>query len=257
MSRRQTVLEGYCVHNIYYHTQGVLFKKPSLFKVPSINHPALLFSAIRLTLQAPSHKVPEAFKAKSNPTAIEPRMPVKIEVQTSVKLPRQTQTHLEAILDSLPREHLRGIERLRLVDRITDPSLRINAPSAELPGLYHPRQGKQQAWLEVAIGALLPRSQPFFKKLVPRLSFKGNLAAVVFSLVGQHYYLTLRHSIKRGQLETAVRTYTEKQLRRWQEQQHSLRARLFRPLQPTLERWGRALQKRAAHEKKRNQTARS
>jgi len=186
-------------------------------------------------------------------------MPVKIEVQTSVKLPRQTQTHLEAILDSLPREHLRGIERLRLVDQIIDPRLRttVKAAAAELPGLYHPRQGKQQAWLEVAVGALLPRSQPLLKRVVPRLSFKGNLAAVVFSLVGQHYYLTLRHSIKRGQLETAVRTYTEKQLRRWQEQQHSLRARLFRPLQPTLERWGRALQKRAATEKKRNQAARS
>jgi hypothetical protein len=186
-------------------------------------------------------------------------MPVKIEVQTSIKLPRQTQAHMEAILESLPREHLRGIERLRLVDQIIDPRLRttVKSAAAELPGLYHPRQGKQQAWLEVAVGALLPRSQPLLKRVVPRLSFKGNLAAVVFSLVGQHYYLTLRHSVKRGQLETAVRTYTEKQLRRWQEQQHSLRARLFRPLQPTLERWGRALQKRAATEKKRNQTARS
>src|SRR3982750_1698470 len=113
-------------------------------------------------------------------------MPVKIEAQTSVKLPRQTQTHLEAILDSLPREHLRGVERLRLVDQIVDPRLKPtikSATAAELPGLYHPRQGKQQAWLEVAVGALLPRSQPLLKRVLPRLSFKGNLAAVVFSLV--------------------------------------------------------------------------
>jgi hypothetical protein len=185
-------------------------------------------------------------------------MPVKIEDQTGVKHPRQTQKYIEAILDSLPREHLRGIERLRLVDQISDPRLKTSIkPGTDLPGLYHPRQGKQQAWLEVALGTLLPRSQPLFKRVVPRLSFKGNLAAVIFSLVGQHYYLTLRHSVKRGQLETAVRTYTEKQLRRWQEQQHSFRARLFKPLQPTLERWGRALQKRAANEKKRNQAARS
>lgn len=221
---------------------------------------AIRHSDTGLTLTSPSHKVPEAL-GHLNPTDSKSiRMPVKIEVQTSIKLPRQTQTHLEAILESLPREHLRGIERVRLVDQIIDPRLRTtfkSATAAELPGLYHPRQGKQQAWLEIAVGALLPRSQPFFKKLVPRLSFKGNLAAVVFSLVGQHYYMTLRHSVKRGQLETAVRTYTEKQLRRWQEQQHTFRARLFRPLQPTLERWGRALQKRAATEKKRNQTARS
>lgn len=212
-----------------------------------------------MTINLPSHKVPaDPFINRSRRT-FKSKMPVKIEIQTSTKLPRQTQAHLEAILESLPREHLRGIERLRLVDQIIDPRLRtsIKAAAAELPGLYHPRQGKQQAWLEVAVGALLPRAQPFLKRVMPRLSFKGNLAAVVFSLVGQHYYLTLRHSVKRGQLEMAVRTYTEKQLRRWQEQQHSLRARLFRPLQPTLERWGRALQKRAATEKKRNQTARS
>ncbi|HEX8141769.1 MAG TPA: hypothetical protein VF553_04180 [Pyrinomonadaceae bacterium] len=185
-------------------------------------------------------------------------MPVKIEDQTSGKLPRQTQKNIEAILDSIPREHLRGLERLRLVDRIADPRLKANLKAGmELPGLYHPRQGKQGAWLEVALEALLPRSKPFLKRLMPRLSFKGNLAAVIFSLIGQHYYLTLRHSIKKGQLETAVRTYTEKQLRRWQEQQHSFRARLFRPLQPTLERWGKALQKRAAAEKKRNQAART
>jgi hypothetical protein len=185
-------------------------------------------------------------------------MPVKIEVQTSGKLPRHTQTYMEAILDSVPREHLRGLERLRLVDSIYDPRLKTTLKSGtELPGLYHPRQGKQAAWLEVAVEAILPRSKPFLKRLMPRLSFKGNLAAVIFSLVGQHYYLTLRHSIKKSQLEMAVRTYTEKQLRRWQEQQHSFRARLFKPLQPTLERWGRALQKRAAAEKKRNQAARS
>ena len=98
---------------------------------------------------------------------------------------------------------------------------------------------------------LLPRSQPFFKRLLPSLSWKGNLAAVIFSLVGQHYYLTLRHSIKKSQIEPAVRAYTEKHLRAWNEREHSFRARLFKPLQPTLERWARSLQKRAAEEKKR------
>ena len=77
---------------------------------------------------------------------------------------------------------------------------------------------------------------------------------MIFSLVGQHYYLTLRHSIRKGQIEPAVRSYTEKQLRLWNEREHSTRARLFKPIQPTLERWGRALQKRATAEKKRKQS---
>jgi hypothetical protein len=181
-------------------------------------------------------------------------MAIKVEINASAKLPKNVEARVQQILQSVPREHLHGIERLRLVDSITDPRLKTNQKT-DLPGLYHPRQGTQKAWLEVAIDVLLPRQQPFLKRLLPRLSFKANLAAVIFSLVGQHYYLTLRHSVKKGQLETLVRSYTEKQLRAWNEREHSFRARLFKPLQPYLEKWGRALQKRAAAEKKKSRAA--
>jgi hypothetical protein len=181
-------------------------------------------------------------------------MAIKIELETTAKLPKKTQDQIEKILEVVPREHLRGIDRIRLVDAITDPRLKNQQQRTDLPGLYHPKQGAQAAWLEVAAGVLLPRSKPLTKRLMPRLSFKGNLAAIVFSLIGQHYYLTLRHSIKRGQIEPAVRSYTEKHLRSWHERQHTLRSRLFKPFQPTLERWGRSLQKRAAAEKKRKQS---
>jgi hypothetical protein len=181
-------------------------------------------------------------------------MAIKIENQSTRKLPKGISGRIEKMMDSLPREHLRGIERLRLVDKISDPRLKTMPQRTDLPGLYHPRQGAQQAWLEVAVDVLLPPSKPLYKRILPRLSFKGNLAAVIFSLVGQHYYLTLRHSIRKGQIETAVRSYTEKHLRLWNEREHSTRARLFKPIQPTLERWGRALQKRATAEKKRKQS---
>ncbi|HEY0077970.1 MAG TPA: hypothetical protein VGB73_04930 [Pyrinomonadaceae bacterium] len=177
-------------------------------------------------------------------------MAIKIENQSTAKLPRQTEAQIEKMLSSLPREHLRGIDRLRLVDSINDPRLRVPQKTA-LPGLYHPRQGAQPAWIEISTDALLPRSKPLLKRLMPRLSFKGNLAAVVFSLVGQHYYLTLRHSVKRGQIEPAVRAYTEKYLRAWGTREHGLRARLFKPFQPTIERWARSLQRRAAAERKK------
>jgi hypothetical protein len=184
-------------------------------------------------------------------------MAIKIEVETVSKLPKKTASQIEKILECLPREHLRGIERIRLVDNINDPRLKNLQQRSNLPGLYHPKQGAQSAWLEVATGVLLPHSKPFLKRIMPRLSFKGNLAAIIFSLVGQHYYLTLRHSIKRGQIETAVRAYTEKQLRAWHERQNTVRSRLFKPFQPTLEKWGRSLQKRAAAERKRKQSLRS
>lgn len=177
-------------------------------------------------------------------------MAIKIENFSRLPLSGRLETHLHNVFGSLPREHLRGIDKLRLVDSISDP--RIKTSTQQLPGLYHPRQGTQPAWLEIAIGVLLPAGRPFYKKILPKLSLKGNLAAIIFSLVGQHYYLTLRHSVKRNQIETAVRSYTEKQLKAWGQQQQGLRTRLFKPLQPTLEKWSRSLQKRAAANKKRS-----
>ncbi|PYS52573.1 MAG: hypothetical protein DMF68_01180 [Acidobacteria bacterium] len=175
---------------------------------------------------------------------------IKIELPVEAKIPRKTESWINGILEALPREHLRGLERIRLVEAINDPRVK-NLQQADLPGLYHPKQGTKSAWIEVATGVLIPKMRPFTKRIIPRLSFKGNLAAIIYSLVGQHYYLTLRHSIKRGQIEPAVRSYTEKYLRIWHEHQHTVRSRLFKPIQPTLEKWGRSLQKRATQERKR------
>jgi len=178
-------------------------------------------------------------------------VPIKIENQYEGTLPKNTAPLIERALDSLPREHTRGIERVRLVNFISEPRLKGQVEATTLPGLYHPRQGAKGPWLEIAMSVLLPGDKPIHKRIIPRLSFKGNVAAVLFSLVGQHYHLTLRHSVKRTQVEPAVRLYTEKQLKAWNEKQHSLRARIFKPIQPTLERWGKSLQKRAAQEKKK------
>ena len=184
-------------------------------------------------------------------------MAIKIENQFEGKLPKRAIGIIEQAMDSLPREHTRGLERIRLVDAISEPRLRGAIQASDLPGLYHPRQGAKGPWLEIAVEVLLPSKKPIHKRIVPRLSFKGNLAAVLFSLVGQHYHLTLRHSVKKTQIEPAVRLYTEKQLKAWNEKQHSFRARLFKPLQPTLERWGKSLQKRAVAEKKKSLAAKS
>lgn len=180
-------------------------------------------------------------------------MAIKIENQAQTALPRKTESWIEDIINSLPREHLRGVEKIRLVDAITDSRLKGFNQRTELPGLYHPRQGAQTAWLEIAVGVLLPAKKPFYKRLMPRLSFKGNMAAVIYSLFGQHYHLTLRHSVKKGQVEQAVKNYTEKHLRQWHQKQNTFRSKLFKPFEPTLEKWGRSLQKRAAAEQKKKQ----
>ncbi|MBA2340337.1 MAG: hypothetical protein H0V88_08065 [Pyrinomonadaceae bacterium] len=171
---------------------------------------------------------------------------LKIENFTDHKSSAKIVEHVRALIKFVPKEHLRGIERLRLVDSIADARLKSVTPS-KLPGLYHPRQGTQTAWLEIAVETLLPSHASFYKRLLPRLSLKDNIAAVLFSLIGQHYYFTLKHSVKKSQIEILVRSYTEKHLKLRNEREKKLRARLFKPLQPTLERWARQLQKRTVN----------
>jgi hypothetical protein len=177
---------------------------------------------------------------------------IRIENQYEGNLPKGSLQTVEDAFNSLPREHTRGIERIRLVPFISDPRIKSAIQATELPGLYHPKQGPKGPWLEIAVNVLYPVDKPFHKRIVSRLSFKSNLVALVISLVAQHYHMTLRHSLKKTQLEPAIRSYTEKQLKLWNERKHSFRARLFKPLQPTFERWAKSLQKRAAAEKKKS-----
>jgi len=179
---------------------------------------------------------------------------IKMENQATFPLPAYTEEHINKVLDYLPIEHVRGLEKVRLVDFINDPRLKnLDMPAkGDLPGLYHPRAGNQQPWLEMSMGALLQPTESFAKKWMAKSGFKGNLAGLIFSLVGQHYYLTLRHSVKKQGLEPQIRQYAEKNLRAWSEKQNekSWRAKIFKPIRPYLERWGKWLNKKAAQAQK-------
>lgn len=171
-------------------------------------------------------------------------MRLKIDDKSSSQLPNKSLAIIHRIINSIPPDHLRGIERLRIVNTISDTRVKSEL-RASLPGMYHPKQGNQPAWIEIAIDVLLPTSLPFYKRWMQRISFKSNIASTIFSLVGQHYHLTKRHSVRKNQLENLVRNYAQTQLRSWAENEHSMRTRLFKPLQPTFERWAVSLQRRA------------
>jgi len=181
---------------------------------------------------------------------------VRTENQATFALPKDTDAHIGKVLDFIPTEHIRGLEKIRLVDFINDPRLKnLDVPvKGDIPGLYHPRQGNQAPWLEMSMGALLQPTEGFAKKWMAKSSFKGNLAGLLFSLVGQHYYLTLRHSVKKQSLEPQIRQYAEKNLRAWSEKQsvNSFRAKLFKPLRPMIERWAKWLNKKAAQAQKKS-----
>jgi hypothetical protein len=179
---------------------------------------------------------------------------IRIENTASFPLPKDYEASINKVLDFLPIEQIRGVERIKLVDYINDPRLKnMDVPlKGDLPGLYHPRVQNQAPWFEMSMGALLQPTEGFVKKFMAKSSFKGNLAGLIFSLAGQHYYLTLRHSVKKGSLEPQIRQYAEKNLKAWSEKQAegSIRAKLFKPFRPILERWARWLNKKAAQAQK-------
>jgi hypothetical protein len=177
-------------------------------------------------------------------------MSVKIENNTeNQSLPPKLEKTIQSVLAAVPREHLRGLERIRIVGQINNPRLR-SMEVGNLPGLYYPKQGPQPAWIEISLQALLPSSRPWHKRLLANLSLKSNLATLLFSLIGQHHFLTLRHSYKKTQLEPSVRAYTQKHLRLWAEKQSGLRMKLLKPIQPTLEKWAKSLQRKSLAAKK-------
>jgi|SRR5690606_13516720 len=179
---------------------------------------------------------------------------IKIENQATFTLPKGTEEHIRKVLDFLPIEQIRGLERAKLVDFINDPRLKnLDVPmKGDLPGLYHPRAGNAGAWMEISMGALLQPTEGFAKKWMAKTSFKPNLAGLIFSLIGQHYFLTFKHSVKKQNLEPQIRHYAEKNLKAWNAKQNenSIRAKLFKPLRPTIERWAKWLNKKAAAQKR-------
>jgi len=179
-------------------------------------------------------------------------MLVKVENRSGLKLPKKTEETIQDVLGAVPREHLRGLSRVVLVDRII-PDSRVQLPAAtDLPGLYHPRQGGSQPWLEIALNSLLLPSEGFFKRLAARLNYKASLAYLTLSLQAQHYHFTLSHGLKKHQYEGAIRSYVEKHLETWRESQGGWRMKLFKPLRPYLEKWSRKLRKKYEAEKRKS-----
>jgi hypothetical protein len=180
---------------------------------------------------------------------------IRIENQSSIALPKGGVDHIQKVIDYLPIEHIRGLEKVKLVDFINDPRLKnVDVPiKGDLPGLYHPKQGSQNAFLEISMGALLQPTEGFAKRLMAKTSFKSNIAGLIFSLVGQHYFFTFKHSVRKQNLEPQIRQYAEKHLRTWSEgqNQNTVRGRLFKPFRPVLERWARWLNKKAAQAQKK------
>lgn len=178
-------------------------------------------------------------------------MALKIENRATIKAPTYTEQVIQDAFEVIPREHLRGLNRIVLVDFIS-PHQRIQLPNAsQLPGLYHPKMGNEHPYFEIALGVLLPKSEGFMKNLMAKMNFKTNLVSLIYSLQGQHFHLTLSHGVKKGQFESVVRSYMEKYFTLWRERNAGWRAKLFKPFRPMLQKWARKIRAKYEAEQKK------
>ena len=59
---------------------------------------------------------------------------VSIENQSTIALPKGTDEHIQKVLDYLPGEHIRGLEKVKLVDFINDPRFKnMDVPDKRRP----------------------------------------------------------------------------------------------------------------------------
>lgn len=180
-------------------------------------------------------------------------MAIKFDNQATIPAPAKTEQIIISALDVIPREHLRGLNRVVLVDFISPQQQRVQIPNAaELPGIYHPRVGNEHPYLEIALGVLIPTSKGIFQKLAAKLNYKVNLVGIIHSLQAQHYHLTLSHGIKKHQYEKVVRTYMEKYFEAWRERNGGWRSKAFKPIQPFIEKWTKKLKKRYEEEQRKS-----
>lgn len=179
-------------------------------------------------------------------------MALRIENRATIKVPPKTEEIIENAMEVIPREHLRGLNRIVLVDQVSPhPRLQV-ANIAQLPGLYHPRIANEQPYFELALGILVPQNETLFKRFAARMNYKANVVSLIYSLQAQHYHLTLSHGVKKHQYESVVRSYMEKYFELWREKNAGWRTRMFKPLQPFLQKWAKKLRSRYEAEQKKS-----
>jgi hypothetical protein len=177
-------------------------------------------------------------------------MAIKVENAATVQAPvKNVEELIQRAFECVPVEHLRGFSKVVLVDRIEDPRLDA-ALTANLPVLYRPRMpGQTSASGEIAVAVAFPPDANLLKRLLARGQARALVAQFALSLAAQHYLVTLSSRKKKGGgVERAAREYVEKYFAVWRERQGGLRAKLFKPLIPYLERWQKSARKYQAEQ---------
>jgi len=170
-------------------------------------------------------------------------MAIKVENTATIPV-KALEEQVQRAISCVPVEHLRGFSRVVFVDKITDPRVAKDLAD-KLPALYHPRvPGTPSAYGEIALAILLPSNVSWLKKLAAKAQTKALIAQTVLTLLAQHYLVTVSSRKKKGPgIEKAAREYVEKYFKIWRDSQGGIRAKLFKPLVPYLEKWQKTARK--------------
>ena len=178
---------------------------------------------------------------------------IRVENQASFELPKDIEAQIGKILDFLPTEHQRGLERFGLWILSTIRALKIwTFPSKAIFRDLSSEVGNQNAWLEVSMGALYSRPKVFpnagWRNLRSRQSRRIDFLARRSALLFDAPAFNQKHKSR-----TADSSIRRKNLKTWSERQQvsSKRAKFFKPFSSIFEKWAKWLeQKRRNHRKK-------
>jgi hypothetical protein len=178
-------------------------------------------------------------------------MPIKVENFASIKPKTDLESVINQVFDTVPKEHTRGISKVVIVDEIKEPRLQALTTQSQ-PVLYHPKTPGSQAFIEIGLGVFLSKKENFIKRLASRMNLKANIVGALLASIGQHYHLNFSYGIKKAQYEAPVRAYVEKYFIVWRERNGGLRARIFKPFTPYLEKLDKWMRKKMLAQQKKS-----
>lgn len=133
-------------------------------------------------------------------------MTIKIEVQLQKQIGLNVENILTKYLQMIPQEHLIGLERIIVVDRIG------GKKNNETGGIYREKNQNTPATIEIALQNVY-KEMP---KVLYRMPFipKFMLVNVLYHELGHHYQKRLSHGVRKFEQETFADQYSTKMLKK-------------------------------------------
>lgn len=130
---------------------------------------------------------------------------VNIEKRYQGDVPINLEKMLEKLLAKVHREHLIGLDKIIIVNRVT------HKRDQKAGGLYWQKKGRELAKIEIAIDTIY-KNMPKFVFFLPFIT-KFILDSVLYHEIGHHYQYSI-HGVKKEEMESFAEEYCNKILKK-------------------------------------------